>query len=117
MLCCAETETQIAAAETAAGRAAVRRRRLGRVQFKGKNEGIAVYELLGRAEENQTMPALDGFSAAVALFESGDLAGAAAAFGAIADQEPAARIYIEQIDELERASVRPDNPMIILHEK
>jgi adenylate cyclase len=118
MMCCAATEADLARAE--AGWVSVRRRRLGRVQFKGKAEGIDVYELLGRLDEPTAgdVAADDtGFAAAVALYEDGRLAAAAAAFQAIADREPPSRLYLEQIAELERAAVRPRHPTIVLHEK
>lgn len=118
MMCCATTEADLARAE--AGQIRVRRRRLGRVQFKGKTEGIDVYELLGRPDDSVAEDvgiADTGFAAAVALYEDGQLAAAAAAFTAIADREPPCRIYLEQIAELERATTRPTHPSIILHEK
>ena len=85
------------------------------MQFKGKSEGIGVFELLGRPEE-ATAESGD-FTAAVALFEAGELTAAAAAFQRIAELEPPSRIYLEQIAELERTATRPENFMIILHEK
>ncbi|HKF61669.1 MAG TPA: adenylate/guanylate cyclase domain-containing protein [Dongiaceae bacterium] len=113
MMCCGATEADFAKAE--AGHVSIRRRRLGRVQFKGKSEGIDVYELLDRQDG---MPEEgNGFAAAVALYEDGRLAAAAAAFRAMADHEPPARLYLEQIAELERAPTRPEHPTIILHEK
>ena len=115
MLCCDATESDLAAAEAAAAQPTVRRRRLGRVQFKGKSEGIGVFELLGRPDEGEAESG--DFAAAVALFEAGELTAAAAAFHRIADLEPPSRIYLEQIAELERAAARPENFMIILHEK
>jgi len=108
MMCCGATETE-------AGNASIRRRRLGRVQFKGKSEGIDVYELLDRLDG--TPVESNGFAAAVALYEDGKLAAAATAFRAMADHEPPARLYLEQIAELERAPTRPEHPTIILHEK
>jgi len=115
MMCCGATEADFTRAETEAGNVSIRRRRLGRVQFKGKSEGIDVYELLNRQDG---MPAeSNGFAAAVALYEDGRLAAAAAAFRAMADHEPPARLYLEQIAELERAPTRPEHPTIILHEK
>jgi class 3 adenylate cyclase len=114
MMCCGATEAALAKAE--AGRISVRRRRLGRVQFKGKTEGIDVYELLGRPDD---APIKNGaaFAAAVALYEDGQLAAAAAAFRAITEKEPPAHIYLEQIAELERAATPPRHPTIVLHEK
>jgi adenylate cyclase len=119
MMCCGATEAALAKAE--AGEIRVRRRRLGRVQFKGKTEGIDVYELLGRAPDatEGDGAAEDGaaFTAAVTLYEDGQLAAAAAAFRAMADKEPPAHLYLEQIAELERAPTRPQHPTIVLHEK
>jgi class 3 adenylate cyclase/CHASE2 domain-containing sensor protein len=115
MMCCGATEADFAKAEAEAGHVSIRRRRLGRVQFKGKSEGIDVYELLDR--QDGTPEDSDGFAAAVALYEDGRLAAAAAAFRAMADHEPPARLYLEQIAELERAPSRPEHPTIILHEK
>jgi len=113
MMCCGATEADFAKAE--AGHVSIRRRRLGRVQFKGKSEGIDVYELLDR--QDGMLEEGNGFAAAVALYEDGSLAAAAAAFRAMADHEPPARLYLEQIAELERAPTRPEHPTIILHEK
>jgi len=115
MLCCDVTESDLAGAEATAGQPCVRRRRLGNVQFKGKSEGIGVFELLGRPGDGEAESG--DFAAAVALFEAGELTAAAAAFHRIADLEPPSRIYLEQIAELERAATRPENFMIILHEK
>jgi class 3 adenylate cyclase len=115
MMCCATTEAELAKAEVASGQAFVRRRRLGRVQFKGKSERIDVYELRGwpaGVPENHS-----DFDAAVALYEGGRLAAAAAAFRAIADKEPPARIYLEQIAELELSPTQAEHPTITLHEK
>jgi adenylate cyclase len=117
ILICDVTESRLATAEAAAGEGAVLRRRLGRVRFKGKSEEREVYELLGHAREGTTAPAGDEFSGAVALFEGGDLVGAGAAFRALVEREPASRIYLEQISELERAPTRTEHPMIILQEK
>jgi class 3 adenylate cyclase/CHASE2 domain-containing sensor protein len=115
MMCCGATEADFVKAEGGAGNVSIRRRRLGRVQFKGKSEGIDVYELLDRQDG---MPEeSDAFAAAVALYEDGKLAAAAAAFRAMAEHEPPARLYLEQIAELERAPTRPEHPTIILHEK
>jgi adenylate cyclase len=113
MMCCGATEADFAKAE--AGNVSIRRRRLGRVQFKGKSEGIDVYEILDR--QDGIPEGANGFAAAVALYEDGRLAAAAAAFRAMADREPPARLYLEQIAELERAPTRPEHPTIILHEK
>ena len=99
MMCCGVTEAELARAEAAAGQPFLRRRRLGCVQFKGKTEGIDVYELLGRPDG--VVVASTDFAAAVALYESGRLAAAAVAFRAMTDQEPPARLYLEQIAELE----------------
>jgi class 3 adenylate cyclase/CHASE2 domain-containing sensor protein len=115
MMCCGATEADFAKAEAEAGHASVRRRRLGRVQFKGKSEGIDVYELLDREDDGPAES--NGFAAAVALYEDGQIAAAATAFRAMADREPPARLYLEQIAELERAPSRPEHPTIILHEK
>jgi len=117
MLCCADTEARLAAAEATAGAPAVRRRRLGRVRFKGKTEGIAVYELLGRPGEGEPPPTEAAFAAAVARFEAGDFPGAETAFKKIAEREPASAIYLKQIAEFERAGEYPQQPMIVLHEK
>ncbi len=117
MLYCGATEDRLAEAEAAAGRPLARRRRLGRVRFKGKTEGVAVYELLGPAGEAAAAPAPDPFVKAVALFEAGELDAAAGIFRHIAEREPAAQLYLEQIAEIERAGERPRHPMIVLHEK
>ena len=115
MLCCDATESDLAGAEATAGQPCVRRRRLGNVQFKGKSEGIGVFELLGRPGDGEAESG--DFAAAVALFEAGELTAAAAAFQRIVELEPPSRIYLEQIAELQRAPTRPENFMIILHEK
>ena len=101
MLCCDATESDLAGAEVTAGQPCVRRRRLGNVQFKGKSEGIGVYELLGRPGDGEAESG--DFAAAVALFEAGELTAAAAAFQRIVELEPPSRIYLEQIAELQRA--------------
>jgi len=96
------TRMLIGAATRDAAGAAIVARRLDRVAVYGRSEGIAIYELIGLAEERETLGPLDW----IALYEAGldhhaarRFAEAEAAFAA-ADRarpggDPASRIFID----------------------
>lgn len=78
-------------------------RELDRLRVAGKNDPEVIYELYG-LDESERLPERDAaFAKALAAYRLGDWAVARAGFDALRQQDPAARVFLRRIEQLEAA--------------